>query len=280
MADDELDTLYSGPPEAFTARRTELAKAAKQRGDAEAAKRIIAARKPTAAAWLVNRLAIENQQARRSLAELGEDLREAHAAMDGDRIRELSAHQHRLIKDLTRAAFDAADIENPSGTQRDDVAGTLQAAVADVEVRARLGRLTTAERWSGFGEFGDATPVSPRAQTARTKKDQAPAKQPSSTKATQRDQPDKEAEAARRRRETLTEAVADAERAQQAAESIATERQAERDAAALRRDEASAALREAERELDGVEKRYQKAHQVSRTAADAVKQAKADLKRA
>ena len=58
MADDELDTLYWVPPDAFTAERTKLAKAAKQRGDAAAAKRISAARKPTTAAWIVNRLAI------------------------------------------------------------------------------------------------------------------------------------------------------------------------------------------------------------------------------
>lgn len=265
MADDELDSLYAAPPEAFTKQRTELVKAARQRGDTAAAKRISAARRPTTAAWLVNRLAIENQQARKRLADLGEDLREAHAAMDGDRIRELSARQHQLIKELTRAAFDAAAIKNPSGTQRDDVAGTLQAAIADAEVRERLGRLAKAERWSGFGEFGDVAPVS---TTARTK--------------TERDktEPDKQAEAARALREKLAEAVAEAERAQAAADSAATERQAERDAAALRRDEAIAGLREAERELSGAEKRHQKAHQASRTAADAVKQAKADLRRA
>jgi hypothetical protein len=44
----------------------------------------------------------------------------------------------------------------PSAALRDDVADTLQAAIADPNVTARLGRLTKAERWSGFAEFGDA----------------------------------------------------------------------------------------------------------------------------
>ena len=84
MADDELDELYAVKPEEFTAVRTELAAAAKKRGDAAAAKRISAARKPTTAAWVVNRLAHTNEDVKQSLTDLGERLRAAHAAMDGD----------------------------------------------------------------------------------------------------------------------------------------------------------------------------------------------------
>jgi hypothetical protein len=94
MVDDELDSLYWVEPDAFTARRAELAAAAKQRGDA-AAKRISAARKPTTAAWIVNRLALRHKDAKRRLADLGDRLRAAHAAVDGDRIRDLSAEQHK-----------------------------------------------------------------------------------------------------------------------------------------------------------------------------------------
>lgn len=43
-------------PDAFSARRTKLTVAAKQRGDAVAAKRLAGARKPTTAAWIVNRV--------------------------------------------------------------------------------------------------------------------------------------------------------------------------------------------------------------------------------
>ena len=64
---DELDELYEVKPEEFTALRTKLAAAAKQRGDMETAKQIDAARKPTAAAWVVNRLALRDDGIRTRL---------------------------------------------------------------------------------------------------------------------------------------------------------------------------------------------------------------------
>ncbi len=85
--------------------------------------------------------------------------KDAHAAMDGDRIRELSAEQRRLVDDVARAAFEEAELADPTAALRDDVTGTLQAAIADPDVASRLGRLTKAEQWSGFGEFGDTAMV-------------------------------------------------------------------------------------------------------------------------
>ena len=64
---DELDELYEVKPEEFTSRRTELAAAAKQRGEADTAKQISAARKPTTAAWVVNRLALRDREIRTRL---------------------------------------------------------------------------------------------------------------------------------------------------------------------------------------------------------------------
>ena len=92
------------------------------------------------------------------LTDLGERLRAAHAGMDGGRIRELTAEQRRLIDELVRTAFKESEL-NPTAALRDDVTTTLQAAIADPEVAARLGRLTKAEQWSGFGEFGDTAIV-------------------------------------------------------------------------------------------------------------------------
>src|SRR5690349_4556014 len=100
---DALDELYEVKPEEFTALRTKLAAAAKQRGDADPAKQISAARKPTTAAWVVNRVAIRDPEIRTRLAGLGERLKDAHTAMDGDRIRELSREQRRLVDDVARA---------------------------------------------------------------------------------------------------------------------------------------------------------------------------------
>lgn len=251
MADDELDSLYWVQPGAFTARRTELTAAAKQRGDEAAAQRISAARKPTTSAWIANRLVLQHKDISQRLADLGDRLRAAHAAMDGESIRDLSAEQHRLIDELVRAAFEAAEVNKPSATLRDDLTGTLQAAVADPEVRTRLGRLTRAETWSGFGEFGGAAPV---------------AKEP------QRHQD--------ARRDKLNAALAAAERAKAEAERALSRRRAERDAARQRRDDAADSLREAERELKRADDRCDKAEQENRAAEDSLKQAKAQLKRA
>lgn len=270
--DDELETLYWVPPHQFTAERTKLSAAAKQRGDLAGSKRISAARKPTTAAWIVNRLMIGSREARLRLAELGDSLRTAHAAVDGGHIRELSAQQHQLIKELTGAAFDAAEVKNPSSTMRDDVAGTLQAAIADPEVRARLGRLVKAERWSGFGDVGDTAAVSATPVPKRT----APAPKASLSTTPQRDQ---RAEAVRREREKLTAAVAAAERAMTQADSVVSDRRAERDAARTRRDEAAAVLSKAERALASAERSYEKARRAGREAAQALKEVKAQLKR-
>ncbi|MCA2244805.1 hypothetical protein JF781_20835 [Mycobacterium sp. WUMAC-067] len=247
MADDELDDLYDVPPKDFTAERARLTAAAKQRGDDDAAQRISAANKPTTAAWIVNRLALRRKDTRERLADLGERLRAAHAAMDGARIRDLSAEQRTLIDELTRDALHVADVKQPSASVREDLTSTLQAAIADPQARARLGRLTRPEQWSGFGAFGDAAPGSSRK------------KSPS------------------RRGEKLGAAVAAAERAKADADDRLTEREAQRDEARQHRDEAARALRRAERELASAEHDYDKAKEASRAAADALKEAKARL---
>ena len=152
--DGDLDTLYGVAPEDFTALRKELATAAKKAGDTAAAREIAAARRPTTAAWIVNTLVRADPTARTRLGEMTAELRAAHAAMDGARIRDLTMAQRRLVGELVDAAFRAVEVPAPSAALRDDVTGTLQAAIADPDVAARLGRLAKAERWSGFGDFG------------------------------------------------------------------------------------------------------------------------------
>ncbi|MEO3759618.1 hypothetical protein ABGB19_15185 [Mycobacterium sp. B14F4] len=274
MADDRLDELYAARPEDFTALRTKLAADAKRSGDADAAKRISAARKPTTAAWVVNRLAIGDDDVARRCKELGERLRDAHAAMDGHRIRDLSAEQRRLVDDLVRRAFEEAEMRSPAGALRDDVTGTLQAAVADPGVAGRLGRLTKAEKWSGFGEFGDSaivfSPASRRKAEAKQPEPKAPATEPA----------DEKEAAARREQQQARAAVAAAERAKAEADDALTELQSDLAAARLRHRDAERRLRDAERGLVAAEDAYDKAKQASRDAAAVVKETKARLKRA
>jgi hypothetical protein len=278
MADelDGLDELYEIKPEAFTALRTKLAAAAKQRGDTDAAQQISAARKPTAAAWVVNRVALRDQDIRTRLAGLGERLRDAHAAMDGDRIRELSAEQRRLVEDLARAAFEEAELADPSAALRDDVTGTLQAAIADPDVASRLGRLTRAERWSGFGEFSDTAMVftsSRKTVSAREK----PAHKPRHDDKHD-EKHDEKHDAARREREKARAALAAAERTKADADAALTELQSDLATARLRRDDARRRLQGAEDALTAAQDAYDKGKQASRDAAAVVKDAKAALR--
>ena len=99
---DDLDRLYGVDPAEFTELRKELVTEAKKRGDRDAARTIGAARRPTTAAWVVNALVRADGTAASRLAEIGQHLRAAHAAMDGAKIRELSAAQRKLVDELVR----------------------------------------------------------------------------------------------------------------------------------------------------------------------------------
>jgi len=261
---DEVDELYEVKPEEFTALRTKLATAAKQHGDVDTAKQTSAARKPTTAAWVVNRLALRDQNITTRLAGLGERLKDAHAAMDGEAIRALSAEQRRLVDDVARAAFEEAELADPSAALRDDVTGTLQAAIADPDVASRLGRLTKAERWSGFGEFGDTAMVFTATRKATSRKEPA-----------ERPQRDGKRDAGR---DKARAAVAAAERTKADADAALTELQSDLATARMRRDDARRRLRDAEDALTAAEDAYDKGKQASRDAAAVVKEAKATLR--
>jgi hypothetical protein len=230
----------------------------------DTAKQISAARKPTTAAWVANRLALRDQNTRTRLAGLGERLKDAHAAMDGKAIRALSAEQRRLVDDVARAAFEEAELADPTAALRDDVTATLQAAIADPDVASRLGRLTKAERWSGFGEFGDTAMVF--TATRKTSSRKEPVEQP------QRD--DKRDD----KREKARAALAAAERAKAEADAALTELQSDLATARMRRDDARRRLQDAEGALTAAEDAYDKGKQASRDAAAVVKEAKAALK--
>jgi hypothetical protein len=191
--------------------------------------------------------------------------------MDGAAIRELTAEQRSLVDQLTRAAFDGAEVTNPSATLREDVTGTLQAAIADPDVADRLGRLTKAERWSGFGDFGATTAVS---SVARSNKGGSKAAPPRVR--TDRDRPADDRDSSRELDEAKA-ALPAAEKAKGDADDELSSRQTDLAVARLRRDEMRQRLDEAERNLAAADDAYGQAKQGSRDAADLVKKAKARL---
>lgn len=156
--------LYGAAPEAFTGRRGQLAAAARDAGDRAAAKAIAGLRRPTRAAWVVNRLARTDPSAPAKLAELGTALRAAQQAGHGPRLRELSAARGALVDALTAQALTAAAVPDAPPSLRLEVSQTLTAALADPEVAADFaaGTLTRAVQWSGFGVLpADTEPDEP-----------------------------------------------------------------------------------------------------------------------
>lgn len=249
--DDDLDSLYRMPPEGFTARRNELATAAKKRGDVSAAKAIASARRPTTAAWVANLLALTDTTVRPKLTNLHEALRAAHAAMDGQRIRELSATQRTLVQDLTRAGFAAAELSDPTAALRDDVTGTLQAAIADPEVAARLGRLSRAEEWSGFGDFGASSVVITR---SRPDTGSSPRPNPPPPPPEEQSQEDTAAvEAARRHLDATASELGEARAANDGALATLKERRRKVETARRRYEKVLETLAAAQRDLEAAE---------------------------
>jgi hypothetical protein len=201
---EAVAALYDADPDEFMPRRQQLADAAKEAGDPDAAKQITGLRKPTRSAWVVNHLIRSDPDVTIRLAALSTELRAG--ALDAPRIRELTTARARLVDELTRQAFTLAGHPSPPAGQREEVSATLDAAIADPGVAGRLGHLVRAEHWAGFGLDPDAAaPASPPAPVTSAKKP-APA--------------EAIAETERRRREKIDiaeRAVVDATEASQAA---------------------------------------------------------------
>jgi hypothetical protein len=131
--DTVADELYGLRPEDFTAARNARMAEARTAGDRALAERIGTLRRPSLSAWVSNLLVREQPGEVQPLLRLGEGLRQAHHALDGTQLRELSRQQHRLIGALSRQARQlAAQAGHPVGddVQR-EVENTLHAVLAD-----------------------------------------------------------------------------------------------------------------------------------------------------
>ena len=247
------DELYALTPAAFTAARDEQAGQARASGDADLAGAIRKLRRPTVSAWLVNLLAREDGGQVDDLLELGQSLREAQRALDGARLRDLSAQRRRLVAALTQEAqrLAAQAGQTVSAQVEREVQDTLEAALADQGMAdaVRSGRLTKALSYAGLGEgigISDAVAVW-SAPAARPPRQPAPSRPARKARAAPDDAHETK-EAARARREAEA-----AERARQEAEAAERNRQ---DAAEDAR-EAQAGLDEAEHEVTSARDKHQ-----------------------
>ena len=158
------DELFGLPPEEFVAARDELARRLRREGDADAANRVKALRRPSLSAWAVNRLAREPGRALGPLLAAGERLRAAHqAALAGEgaaQLRSAAKAEREAVAHLVETALELLrEAGHPTtDATRDRVAATLHAAAASPEAAdlVRNGRLTTDLDPSGFGTAADA----------------------------------------------------------------------------------------------------------------------------
>ncbi len=149
--------LYGLRPEEFTAARDAAAK--ELSGDDRT--RVKGLRKPTQAAWAVNRLVRERPDVVEALAELGDRLREAQAQGDGAALRSLEAERRKASKAALDAAVQVTGLTASSAAMA-GVTATLRAVPIDPDSAAAVltGSVDRPLEASGFG--GQVTAAAPR----------------------------------------------------------------------------------------------------------------------
>lgn len=152
----ELDALYQLPLDRFTAARNELAKRLRADGQVEAAQQVKALRKPTAAVWLVNRLAREDELDIQRLLKAGESMTKTQAKVargqSPEGFLEARRDEQQALERLARAARQLVDREGVGSNAIDRATQTLRAAALTEEGRKLLkrGRLTEELQPPGF----------------------------------------------------------------------------------------------------------------------------------
>ncbi|MEU7783033.1 hypothetical protein [Amycolatopsis sp. NPDC049159] len=252
----DLDTvageLYGGDLAEFVSARNAAAKAAKAEGDAELAKQIKELRKPTTAAAIVNRLAREDDSRLRELAELGEELRDAHTRLAGDDLRALTRRRGELVRRIVHG------LPSMSDTVSREVEATLEAVAADPDTAALAvaGRLTSVAHQDTDQWFTLAATVPP-ATGKRSKKlvDQA---EPAKSKRDHRREEEERARA-RAERDRLRKEVAELakERAVVERDLVRTQRAAEQ--ATARVEDLRTRLAEAEERAERATAEFEQA---------------------
>lgn len=125
--------LYVLPLDQFTAARDSLARRLKTDGDEEGSRRVAAMRKPSVAAWALNRAAREDP---RTVARLIESHRKLREADSREAVEEASRLRRQSVASLTETAV--AGLATGSPQTRDRISRTLLAVATDPEGEADL----------------------------------------------------------------------------------------------------------------------------------------------
>jgi len=188
--DEVVDDLYGGALDDFVARRDAAARAARAAKDRDLAGRIASLRKPTLAAWAVNRLVRDDPSLADALRDLGEGMREAERSLDGPALRELGTQRRALVSGLVAQARRLASAagQKVSAAAAQEIDRTLTAALADPRVADAVGAgtLTHGTEYVGFGSGvptstgGDDDAPPARTPTRRTTTERPTAGRPRS----------------------------------------------------------------------------------------------------
>ena len=267
--DAALDVLYGVPLEAFVDERKRLARELRRRGDRSAATRIAKWRKPSAAAWALNRVAREAPGVVGEWLAAGMALRDASehpAEVGGDAVRAaMTAHRSATARLLEALREHAHPGGRPLSEEMLDRARTLmQAATVDPGV-AELVRRGRIDEEALTAPDAVAMPANPEVKSDRdsvpTKRSHAAEKRAAAEAERERQaREDAERLAQRQRRIVEGEDVVEALSAERGSRVAAAEETGRRAQAARRAlDRAEREARAARIELAEVEQRLRAA---------------------
>ncbi|HEU0287779.1 MAG TPA: hypothetical protein VFR22_12105 [Nocardioidaceae bacterium] len=273
--DSVAQELYGVPLPDFVPTRNGRVKEARAAGDRELAAEIQALAKPTTAAWLVNQLSREHADDLTPLLDLGRELRDASAKLDGQTMRRLGRERTELVTQLV-------DHTRQLGSDRgskvsDDVAEevrrTLEATFSDAEIADEVsaGQLVRAVEYAGFGDlagFGGPTGV------VRDRKADQRSKPPRKSASERADRPAKRAEPPPsrpadlgvRRRQKAERELADAQQRLEAAQAARDEAQQEIETTTAEVERTEGEVERLRAELSTAEREAKSARHADRSA--------------
>lgn len=277
--DRELDRLYASPPSEFVSARNALVKTLEAAGRKDDVARVKALKKPNAAAWGVNQLALSAPRLLAALVASGDGLR-AKGADPREAMQKRRDAVHEARREIERTFQGAGLAANTDVLRR--VSATLEAIATYGSAAGRpvAGRLAEDVQAPGFDEIaalgilgGGASAPRPRAAPSRPpetpQRHADPAKEPP-----KRDAARERAFEEKRHREAQK---ALAERTKEARRARAGLAAAEKAVEAVRRKKASleAALSEAAAEEKAAEAELAAARRASEAAEAAEREARA-----
>lgn len=251
---EAADRIYGADPGDFIAERDA---AAKEAADKDLGKRIKALRKPSVSAWAINLLVRREAGQIEQVLALGEQLRTAAEALDGEELRALTRQRrqltHALADTARRLARDHGQRLTPPVV--DEVEGMLNAALLDPVAAdvVRSGLVLRGFTSTGVSEVDVAAVCAvPDAVGHRATPVEPPEEHPAPQLHVVPDDTVR-LEAAREKVEEATAQLADAERERDAAVEEVQRLQARRLQLREEIDELQRRLAELEDEVDGVD---------------------------